>query len=100
MQPETERVWRFSFTSKETITTSLPQILWASNRLYAHAVAGEMNRATWVFGCIGLCLMSEVSKTERFMTLSRLTCTLATAVSRVVASLGVWYRVEHSGSYR
>ncbi|CAM9418027.1 unnamed protein product [Ectocarpus sp. 8 AP-2014] len=35
------------------------EVLWASNRLYAHAVAGEMNRATWVFGCIGLCLMSE-----------------------------------------
>ncbi|CAM9338514.1 unnamed protein product, partial [Ectocarpus fasciculatus] len=39
-------------------------ILWASNRLYAHAVAGEMNRATWVFGCIGLCLMSEKEVVE------------------------------------
>ncbi|CAN0035691.1 unnamed protein product [Ectocarpus sp. 4 AP-2014] len=39
-------------------------VLWASNRLYAHAVAGEMNRATWVFGCIGLCLMSEKEVVE------------------------------------
>ena len=41
------------------LATAPRQILWASNRLYAHAIPGEMNRATWVFGCISLCLMSE-----------------------------------------
>ncbi len=40
------------------------QILWASSRLYAHAIPGEMNRATWVFGCLALCLMSEKELVE------------------------------------
>lgn len=91
----TERVRRH-FRSREIYQRqpffSVLQILWASNRLYAHAVAGEMNRATWVFGCIGLCLMSEVSKAQRHMHPARLTCTpLVTAVSRGLALAGVWH---------
>ncbi|CAM9241608.1 unnamed protein product, partial [Hapterophycus canaliculatus] len=49
------------------------EILWASNRLHAHAVAGEMNRATWVYGCIGLCLMSEKELVEFIFNTCKLT---------------------------
>eukprot|EP00752_Nemacystus_decipiens_P006154 g5552.t1 len=49
------------------------EILWASNRLYAHAIPGEMNRATWVFGCISLCLMSEKELVEFIFNTCKLT---------------------------
>lgn len=50
-----------------------PQVLWASNRLYAHVIPGEMNRATWVFGCISLCLMSEKELVEFIFNTCKLT---------------------------